>query len=95
MLAKGAVIFITPIIPRRTIPGGIDARAVVEPPAPADAPPPAPATVVDTVDNVLPPGVAAGVLPPPPGINGVELRLADREALDAAALDEGLAEVEG
>ena len=33
MLAKGAVIFIAPIIARRTIPGAFDGRAVTEPPA--------------------------------------------------------------
>ena len=92
MLVNGAVTFITPIIPRRTIPGGIDARAVVEPPAPADPRAPAPA-VVDTVANVLPLPGASGVLLA--AINGVELRLAgllallDGETLEDGDADEG------
>ena len=89
MLANGAVTFITPIICRRTIPGGIAARGVTELPplAPLGLDPGA-AVEVGCVDRVP---AAAFVL----GIRGVETRvLGARLLLRGVELGDMLAELE-
>jgi len=75
VLVNGAVIFVTPIICRRTIPGGIAARGVIALPGPAPealeaAPVPGP---VGSVCKVLPVDLAGGAVLLP--MKGVEPRI--------------------